>query len=103
MAQRKSQERQRFNEDPYRDFNGDTGIYTVLVVEVDAIDVKPLQAGLASCPHVGRIAPDLPLPVRQAEPELGRQLHLLSHPSLQCLLKIDTKITIRKPTKLCTK
>ncbi|KAK3414618.1 hypothetical protein EUGRSUZ_H00476 [Eucalyptus grandis] len=71
--------------DPYSDFDGDASVDTVLVVEVDAIDVETLQAVLAGRPHVHLIAPDIPLSICIAEPELGRQFHLLSHPSLQIL------------------
>ena len=47
----------------------------MLVVEVDAVDAEPPEAGLARRPHVRRVAADRPELRRDAE--LGGQLHLL--------------------------
>lgn len=68
-----------------RDFDGNSGIDAMLVIEIDAIDAKPLQAGLAGGPHVGRVPSDLPLPVFQVVCELGGQFHLVPHAPLQRL------------------
>jgi hypothetical protein len=65
-----------------RDFDGKAGVDAVLVVEIDAIQVEALQAGLTGRSHICGIATDLRLPIRFAKSELGCQLHPLSHPSL---------------------
>ena len=75
----------------YSDFDGDAGVDAMLVVEIDTSDVEAFQAGLASSPHVRGVASHLTLPIRKADPELGSQLHSLSHPSLERLLIIIDK------------
>ena len=40
----------------HRDFNGYSGVDAVLVVEIDAVDAEPAEAGLARCPDVRRVA-----------------------------------------------
>jgi hypothetical protein len=68
-----------------RDFDGKAGVDAVLVVEIDAIQVEALQAGLTGGSHIRWIATYLPLPIHMPESELSCQFHLLSHPSLQSL------------------
>ena len=68
-----------------RDFDGNAGVDAVLVVEIDAIQVEALQAGLTGGSHIRWIATCLPLPIDRDNSELGCQFHLLSHPSLQSL------------------
>ena len=53
------------------DFNWNTGVDAVLVVEINTIDIKALQAGLTSCSHVCWIATDHPLPILKTISELG--------------------------------
>ena len=63
----------------------------MLVVEVDAIHAQPLEAAFARIPNVRRVPADLTGAVvgAQAYAELGGQLHLLPHPTLQSLAKED--------------
>ena len=68
-----------------RDFNGEAGVNAVLVVEIDAIHLETLQAGLTGGSHIRRIATDLLLSIPKANSELGCQFHLLPHPSFQSL------------------
>jgi hypothetical protein len=65
-----------------RDFDGKAGVNAVLVIEINAIHVEALQAGLTGGSHICWIATDLALPIHRAETELGCQFHPLSHPSL---------------------
>ena len=66
-----------------RDFDGNAGVDAVLVVEIDAIQVKALQAGLTGGSHIRWIATDIHyLPIRIPMPELGCQFHPLFHASI---------------------
>lgn len=42
--------------DTYSDFNGDSGVHAVLVVQIDTVHVQPLQAALTRSSHVLWIA-----------------------------------------------
>jgi len=66
-----------------RDFDGNAGVDAVLVVEIDAIQLEALQAGLTGRSHIRWIATDLTLPTRIANSKLGCQFHPLSHPNKQ--------------------
>ena len=62
-----NERRGRVQEGPtYRDFNGDTSIIAMLVIEVYAMSVEPLRASLTRSPHIGRITAHLPLPIPKA-------------------------------------
>jgi hypothetical protein len=85
-----------------RDFDGNAGVDAVLVVEIDAIQLEALQAGLTGRSHIRWIATDLTLPTRIANSKLGCQFHPLSHPSLQSLPKkrnLRTNEQTNKQTK----
>jgi len=62
----------------------------MLVIEINAIDVKSLQAALTSSPHICWIPKDLPFPFGEFDSKLGSQFNLLSHPSLQSLQQANT-------------
>ena len=62
-----------------RDFDWDPGVNPMLVIEIDAINSKPLQAGLASSSHILRIATNLSLAVGEVDAEFGSKLYFLSH------------------------
>ncbi|KAG5560818.1 hypothetical protein RHGRI_003992 [Rhododendron griersonianum] len=55
----------------------------MLVIEINTINVEPLQAGLTGSPYIGWIAANLHLlSVRGDDPKFGSQLNFLSHPPL---------------------
>lgn len=78
-------EKKRMEREPNRDFNGDTGVNTMLVIEINARDIKSLQAGLTGSADVSGVTADLPFAVRQVHSKFGCQLDLVSHPSLETL------------------
>jgi hypothetical protein len=86
-----------------RDFDGNAGVDAVLVVEIDAIQLEALQAGLTGRSHIRWIATDLSLPIRIDNSELGCQFHPLSHPSLQSLLPKKRNLRINEQTNKQTK
>ena len=63
---------------PYGDFNGDCGIHTVLVVEIDALYIQALQTRLASRAHVLRITSHYGPAVSADSAKFRRQLHLVA-------------------------
>jgi len=67
----------------HRILDGHVRVHPVLVVEVDHVHAKPLEAGVAGGPHVVRLAADAgSLAVRTpGVAELGGNEHLLAHAS----------------------
>lgn len=63
---------------PYGDFNGDFGIHTVLVVEIDALDIQTLQTRLARGAHILRVTSHFELAVFEEIGKFRRQLHLVA-------------------------
>ena len=51
LVKKKINERSE-NQFSNRDFNADASINPMLVIEIDIINIDPLEAGLAGCPHV---------------------------------------------------
>jgi len=62
---------------PYGDFNGDCGIHTVLVVEIDALYIQTLQTRLARGAHILRVTSHFELAVFVEIGKFRRQLHLV--------------------------
>jgi hypothetical protein len=83
-----------------RDFDGNAGVDAVLVVEIDAIQLEALQAGLTGRSHIRWIATDLKLPIRIANSEFGCQFHPLS---LQSLLPKKRNLRTNEQTNKQTK
>jgi hypothetical protein len=69
----------------HRDLDGHLLVDAVLVVEVDAVDAEPLEAGLAGCPYIRRVTADLALAVGEGDGKLGGQLDLLLYTALKRL------------------
>lgn len=79
----------------HRDLDGDSNVDSVLVVEIDAVDIEPLQAALAGRPHVHWVAADLEVRrVDDVVAELGGRLHLLPHSPLKSLPCIALRLYI---------
>ena len=68
-----------------RDFNGNTSINTMLVIEINGINPKSLQASLTCCSHIFWKATNLGFPISILSSKFGCQLNPFSHYSLQGL------------------
>lgn len=67
--------------DTYSDFNGDSGVHAVLVVQIDTVHVQPLQAALTRSSHVLWIASyRKPALLIDDVGELCCQLYLIPNP-----------------------
>ena len=74
----------------HRDLDGHLLVDAVLVVEVDAVHAKALEAALTRRAHVRRVPADLEVAgADEIDAELGGQLHLVPHPALQRLAEED--------------
>ena len=63
----------------YSDFNGRGGVHTVLVIKIDVVHIKPLQACLTSWPHIFGVTSHLDsIILGDREPKFGCNLHLVS-------------------------
>ncbi|KAJ0780075.1 hypothetical protein HanPI659440_Chr06g0233561 [Helianthus annuus] len=71
-----------------RDFDWHASINPVLIIEINAVDLKSLEAGFAGSPDIGGIALDLPGTI-ELDPKFGSQLHFVPHPPFQSLAEKD--------------
>jgi hypothetical protein len=79
-----------------RDFNRKTSINTMLIIEINTINIKSLQATLTSFSHIAWITTDLIFLFNSSDSKFCSQINFLSH-SLQSLFhnfQTSSKFTI---------
>jgi len=74
-----------------RDFNWKTSINTMLIIEINTINIKSLQATLTSFSHIAWITTDFKFPISSSNSKLSSQFNLLSY-TFQSLYKKFTII-----------
>lgn len=65
-----------------RDFNGNFGINSMLIIKINTIHSQSFQASFTSRPHIRRFAVDLKLSVQKLDPKFSSQLDLIPKPRL---------------------
>lgn len=69
----------------YRDFNGHFSVNPVLVVQINVVQLKALQAVFTSFPHIFGVTPDFYLAIHSGYCELRCQLDFVTRQTLQSL------------------
>lgn len=70
-----------------RDFNWQLSIDAMNIIEINAVDIKSLQAGLTTSPYIRRFTTNAPISIFKTDTKLGSYLYFLSY-SFNSLHKI---------------